>query len=120
MRRIKRGMREMAKLTGREILAHYGYEGEGYGVIEEGTCVGIFPKDGNSIFPPAIERLRNLPEILQGDYCGEKKLRVTFDYDPEFPYAVLQISGLYSDEWIERIDNLAHSEINRVQNPAHQ
>ena len=66
------------------ILKHYGYNGD-----STAQTIGLWPNDGT-----AIARLGQLPEAL-GLYKAEKsKIRVVFDYDPDYPRAVLQVWGL--------------------------
>lgn len=66
------------------ILKHYGYDSE---------CVapmmGIWRNDGT-----ALSRLISLPDALGLYKAEQRKIRVIFDYDPDYPWAVLQIWGL--------------------------
>lgn len=63
-------------LTRQSVAEHYGYST----VANKLGCWKI--ETG------ALDRLAFLPEVLD----PKKKFRVTFDYDPEFPRALLQIS----------------------------
>ena len=71
-----------------ETYAHFGYEVK----HESGVGAGCWPNDGETI----MRRLRFLPEILEGYTDPAKKIRVVFDYDPDFPRALFQIFELES------------------------
>lgn len=86
------------------VMAHYGYSGDGLGSVEAGTMTGIWPVNGNDLFPPAIQRLASLQEVLEQYHDPKKKLRVIFDLDPEFPVALVQVSGLFPAEWVAWLD----------------
>lgn len=64
------------------VLAHYGYEPGRLAPTR-----GIWENDS-----AAIQRLSKLPELLER--YGDGKLRVVFDYDPEYPRALIQVWGL--------------------------
>ena len=65
-------------------LAHFGYDRSGVA-----PAIGIWPNDGD-----ALIRLGRLPEVLRLHQAEKKKIRIVFDYDPDFPKALLQIWGL--------------------------
>lgn len=94
------------KVTVEKAMAHFGYSGDGLGSVEAGTMTSIWPVDGNHIFPPAIQRIDSLRELLEQFRDPKKKLRVMFDLDPEFPVALVQISGLFPPEWVEWLDRI--------------
>ena len=65
------------------IAAHYGY-------TSTANATGCWPIDQGT-----LERLKTLAEVLD----PKKKIKVTFDYDPDFPSASLQVwEGLKSPE----------------------
>lgn len=59
----------------KEIATHYGYS-------ELALSRGCWPIDETT-----LARLKSLPDVLK----PEKKFRVTFDYDPEYGFALLQV-----------------------------
>jgi len=63
------------------ILKHYGYS-------MAAPTIGRWPID------TALDRLIGLPEALRQMDAGKQKIRITFDCDPDFPEALLQIWGL--------------------------
>ena len=69
---------EMYGYTHDEILEHYGYKPD---IVR--TCgVGIWAKED------ALQRLEYLPDFIK--YVNAKeKARIEFNYDPDFPAAVL-------------------------------
>ena len=67
-----------------DVLKHFGYEG-----LDGIEGIGIWPNDGT-----AIDRLRNLPEAIKVMGADTRKIRVVFDYDPDFPKAIIQIFGV--------------------------
>ena len=69
---------EMYGYTHDEILAHYGYKPD---IVR--TCgVGIWAKED------AFQQLEYLPDFMK--YVNAKeKARIEFNYDPDFPAAVL-------------------------------
>lgn len=70
--------KEMYGYTLDEILAHYGYAPD---VVK--TCgMGIWARED------AFERLEYMPDFMK--YVDtKKKARIEFNYDPDFPAAVL-------------------------------
>lgn len=75
-----------ADATRKETFEHYDYVYERapeYGV-------GCWANDGETI----MRNIRALPEILEQFTDPEKKIRIIFDYDPNFPRALFQLWGL--------------------------
>ena len=68
-------------VNSRMVLEHYGYKRDLDGPR------GFWSNDG-TIF----ERFCKIPEVIQ--QFGNGKIRVIFDYDPDFPRALVQILGL--------------------------
>lgn len=65
-----------------EVFAHYGKE---Y-VERNGLGYGLWPKED------ALENLKGIPELVP--YLdGKRKIRITFDYDPDFPVALFTSEG---------------------------
>lgn len=69
-----------------ETYAHFGYEVK----LEPGVGAGCWPNDGETI----MRHLRVLPEILEQFSDPKKRIRVVFDYDPDFPRALFQVWGM--------------------------
>lgn len=69
-----------------ETYAHFGYEVK----LEPGVGAGCWPNDGETI----MRHLRVLPEILENYTDPKKRIRVVFDYDPDFPRALFQVWGM--------------------------
>lgn len=67
-----------------QVMRHFGYDAR-----DRAGWRGNWPNDGT-----AIDRLEALPEVLRKFYKGNTRLRVTFDLDPDFQRALLQIWGL--------------------------
>lgn len=66
-----------------EIFRHYGYPKDTH---DKGIAVGNWEKDD------AFERLAFLPELIP--YLDKsKKVKIIFDYDPDYPRALLQVTG---------------------------
>ena len=84
--RAERGVRKIGKANSckEKALAHFGYDRSGVA-----PAIGIWPNDGD-----ALIRLGHLPEVLRLHQAEKKKIRIVFDYDPDFPKALLQIWGL--------------------------
>lgn len=74
-----------------ETYAHFGYEVK----LEPGVGAGCWPNDGETI----MRHLRVLPEILENYTAPKKRIRVVFDYDPDFPRALFQLRGLEEVDW---------------------
>lgn len=74
-----------------ETYAHFGYEVK----LEPGVGAGCWPNDGETI----MRHLRVLPEILENYTDPKKRIRVVFDYDPDFPRALFQLWGLEEVDW---------------------
>lgn len=68
-------------VNSRMVLEHYGYERDHDGPR------GFWSNDG-TIF----QRFCEIPEVIQ--QFGRGKVRVIFDYDPDFPRALVQILGI--------------------------
>ena len=71
-----------------ETYAHFGYEVK----HESGVGTGCWSNDGKTI----MQNLRALPEILEQFSDPKKRIRVVFDYDPDFPRALFQFFELES------------------------
>lgn len=70
--------------TREEVLLHFGYPKD---TPEKGVGIGRWEKS------KAFEKLANLPGLIP--YLDKnKKIRIVFDYDPDFPRALLQVTGL--------------------------
>lgn len=65
-------------------LKHYGYDTE-----IAAPAMGLWSNDGTT-----ISRLGKLPEVLSMYKAEKRKIRVVFDYDPDYPRALLQVFGL--------------------------
>ena len=66
-----------------EVLRHFGYSED---TQEKGVGIGCWEK--STVF----ERFAKLPELIP--YLDKnKKIRIVFDYDPDFPRALLQVTG---------------------------
>ncbi len=67
-----------------DVLVHYGYDPD-----KAAPTLGLWENNGT-----AINRLGSLPEAIK--LYGKKtpKIRIVFDYDPDFSRALLQIWGL--------------------------
>lgn len=65
-------------------LKHYGYDEK-----SAAPAMGLWANDGST-----IARLEKLPEVLSMYKAEQRKIRVVFDYDPDYPRAVLQVWGL--------------------------
>lgn len=69
--------------TPEEVLRHFGYPED---TQEKGVGIGCWEK--SKIF----NNLADLPELIP--YLDKnKKIRIVFDYDPDFPRALLQVTG---------------------------
>lgn len=66
-------------LTTQEVIEHYGYKT----AAGKSACWKIDRE--------TLNQLSKLPEVLD----PKKKFRVTFDYDPEFPRALIQIEDMF-------------------------
>ena len=75
-----------ADATRKETFEHFGYEYE----REPKHGVGRWANDGEAI----MRNIRALPEILEQFTDPKEKIRIIFDYDPNFPRALFQIWGL--------------------------
>lgn len=74
----------------KDTLKHYGYPED---IPDKDVGIGLWDKSD------ALDRLAKLPEMLP--YLdGNKKIRVVFDYDPDFPKALLQITGLKDNDCV--------------------
>lgn len=67
-----------------DVFGHFGYLEDDYA-----PSVGIWPNNDGT-----LSRLGGLPEVLQSFGGAQKKIRIVFDYDPNFPKALLQVWGL--------------------------
>lgn len=67
----------------KQILEHFGYTESD--VRQEGLWVGLWKvEDG------ILDKLRKLPDVLD----EKQKVRIIFDYDPNFPRAVIRVTGV--------------------------
>lgn len=74
----------------KDTLKHYGYPED---TPDKDVGIGLWDKSD------ALDRLAKLPEMIP--YLdGNKKIRVVFDYDPDFPKALLQITGLKDNDCV--------------------
>lgn len=67
-----------------ETLRHYGY-----GESSTAPSCGIWRNDEG-----VLDRLGELPQVLRLYGAEKNKIRVVFDYDPDYGKSVLQIWGL--------------------------
>ena len=65
-------------MTVMDVAKHFGYES----IPEACGCWDVNET--------TLDRLRALPDVLNA-ICKNEKIRVTFDYDPDFPKALLQV-----------------------------
>lgn len=66
-----------------EIFRHYGYPED---TPNKGVAVGYWEKD------EAFDRLAFLPELIP--YLDRsKKVQIIFDYDPDYPRTLVQVTG---------------------------
>lgn len=72
--------------TSAEVMEHFGYM-EG---IPLDVGIGCWPNDADLI----LKRLAVLPEVLKQRDALKRKIRIVFDYDPDFSSALLQVWGL--------------------------
>lgn len=80
----------------KDALKHYGYPED---TPDKDVGIGLWDKSD------ALDRLAKLPEMLP-HLDGNKKIRVVFDYDPDFPKALLQITGLKDNDCVVHSDGL--------------
>lgn len=74
--------KEVRRTNKNEVFAHYGKE---YAECN-GLGYGLWPKED------ALENLKHVPELVP--YLdGKRKIRITFDYDPDFPVALFTSEG---------------------------
>ena len=80
-------MEELSKpkenVNSNAIIAHYGYHQET--VDAPGTYLGFWPNKDD-----VFDGLARLPELLD----RQQKVRIVFDYDPDFPTAMIQVYGV--------------------------
>jgi len=71
-----------------EILRHYGYDPAKFAADEKaGMGCGFWNRDN------ALQRLKALPDVIQ--YLDpNKKIRIVFEYDPDFPAAMITMTGI--------------------------
>lgn len=79
-----------ADATRKETFEHFGYEYE----REPKHGVGRWANDGEAI----MRNIRALPEILEQFTDPKEKIRIIFDYDPNFPRALFQCVRWPADE----------------------
>jgi hypothetical protein len=66
-----------------KVLEHYGYND----TKEMHVAMGFWPKES------VLENIKHLSEGLLSVLDLKKKVRVIFEYDPDFPRAYLRIEG---------------------------
>lgn len=71
-------------LNSKMVFEHYGHDA---GDRTQG--IGMWPNDGT-----VFKRLSALPEALEHFGDPTKKIRVIFDYDPNYPRAMIQVWGM--------------------------
>ena len=75
--------------TREELLLHFGCPKD---TQEKGVAVGCWEQS------EAFDKLASLPGLLP--YLDQnKKIRIVFDYDPDFPRALLQVTGLKDSDY---------------------
>lgn len=72
--------------TSAEVLEHFGYA-DG---LSPDVGIGCWPNDVDLI----LARLAMLLEVLRQRDALKRTIRIVFDYDPDFPRALLQVWGL--------------------------
>ena len=70
-----------------EVFAHYGKTCP----KENGFGYGLWPRE------EAMEKLKKLPELLPKKKT-KREIRITFDYDPDFPFALFTTENLREDD----------------------
>lgn len=65
----------------------------GYSVDELAPTRGFWENNGE-----VLKRLSGVQEALEKFRDPKKKIRVIFDYDPDYPRALVQIWGMASEE----------------------
>lgn len=70
-------------ISPKDVFEHYGYE---YDNPLHG--VGLWSNE------TVIKRLENLSSLVEQYAYGKQKVKIIFDYDPDFPRALLQVWGL--------------------------
>lgn len=75
--------------TPEEVLRHFGYPED---TQEKGVGIGCWEKS------KTFDNLADLPGLIP--YLDKnKKIRIVFDYDPDFPRALLQVTGLKDSDY---------------------
>lgn len=69
-----------------KVLGHYGYDASA--ARSGSVMLGFWQND------EVMKKLALLPELLEKHRSSNGKVRITFDYDPEFPRALVQVWGL--------------------------
>lgn len=64
----------------KEVFNHFGYD-----YPPENCVVGAFPKER------LFSELETLPDLVIANMKGRKALRITVDYDPEYPNFMMAI-----------------------------
>lgn len=83
--RLGKGVKVVDESLNRdEVLRHFGYNPQ-----EAAPSLGLWKNDGT-----AISRLQCLPEVIRLYGEETQKIRIVFDYDPDFSKALLQVWGL--------------------------
>ncbi len=72
-----------AEMSREKVLEHYGYED----TQEAHVAMGFWAKE------TVPERIGKLSDALKKTLDFNKKVRVIFEYDPDFPRAYLRIEG---------------------------
>lgn len=73
-------------VNARLVAGHYGYTSD-----ELAPTRGFWRNDGT-----VLKKLSEVQELLEKFGDPEKKIRVVFDYDPNYPRALIQVWGLRS------------------------
>lgn len=75
-------------ITPSMVMKHYGYDNN-----DKTHAVGMWLND-DTVF----QKLRELSDVVERFSDPRKKIRIIFDYDPDFPRALLQIWGMSAVE----------------------
>lgn len=101
-------------MSRKKVLEHYGYED----TKERNVAMGFWKTE------TVPERIRSLSDALNGTLDFEKKIRVIFEYDPDFPRAYLRIEGTKAvnmeEEHIDSLSGRQESFQSPLVNPSSQ
>lgn len=94
--------------TTKQALMHYGHDLDELETRDHE--IGTWPKES------AIERLKSLPDFM--DFVDDtKKVRITFEYDPDYPTALLLVEArMKPAQWVpcaseEETGEAGHSDV---------